>query len=129
MTGSSGPYPARMRCRDPNQRSDSLEHSALASQKVWRERLPPCPGPLRHQQCSDHHPSSSPKSLHSTESLTHSGKLAHLLDLRDTFFCLQLCPASQTLFAFEWKDPHTGRDTTGLDSSATRLQKLTYPVR
>ena len=76
MPDNLGPYPAPMRCRDPNQMSVSLKRSTLTSQKVWRERLQPCPGLPRHQQCSD--PSSSPKSLHSPESLTHSGKLVHI---------------------------------------------------
>ena len=31
------------------------------------------------------------------------------LDLKGTFFCLRLSPASQPFFAFEWEDPHTGR--------------------
>jgi hypothetical protein len=31
------------------------------------------------------------------------------LDLKDAFFCLCLAPVSQSLFAFEWVDPHTGR--------------------
>ena len=50
------------------------------------------------------------------------------LDLKVTFFCLWLSPANQPLFAFEWEDPHWEKDTAYLDSSATRLQKLTYPV-
>ena len=33
------------------------------------------------------------------------------LSLKDSFFCLQLSPASQPLFVFEWEDPHTGRRT------------------
>ena len=33
------------------------------------------------------------------------------LNLKDTFFCLQLSLGSQPLFAFECKDPHTGRKT------------------
>ena len=33
------------------------------------------------------------------------------LDPKDSFFCLQLSPASQPLFAFEWEDPHTRRKT------------------
>ena len=33
------------------------------------------------------------------------------LDLKNAFFCLQLSPASQPLFAFECKDPHTRRKT------------------
>ena len=33
------------------------------------------------------------------------------LDLKDTFFCLQLSPNSQPLFAVEWEDPHIGRKT------------------
>ena len=31
-----------------------------------------------------------------------------VLDLKDTFFCLQLAPKSQELFAFEWRDPDGG---------------------
>lgn len=31
-----------------------------------------------------------------------------VLDLKDAFFCLRLHPASQPLFAFEWKDPELG---------------------
>ena len=30
------------------------------------------------------------------------------LDLKDAFLCLQVVPASQPLFAFEWENPHTG---------------------
>ena len=30
------------------------------------------------------------------------------LDLKDAFFCLQVAPASQPLFAFKWENPHTG---------------------
>ncbi|KAK1340662.1 hypothetical protein QTO34_017052 [Cnephaeus nilssonii] len=30
------------------------------------------------------------------------------LDLKDAFFCLQLVPSSQPLFAFEWENPTTG---------------------
>ncbi|KAK1339696.1 hypothetical protein QTO34_018251 [Cnephaeus nilssonii] len=30
------------------------------------------------------------------------------LDLKDAFFCLQLAPSSQPLFAFEWENPTTG---------------------
>ena len=33
------------------------------------------------------------------------------LDLKDTFFCLQLSSTSQPLFAIEWEDPHTRRKT------------------
>ena len=33
------------------------------------------------------------------------------LYLKDTFFCLQLSPASQPLFAFEWEDPYTRKKT------------------
>ena len=33
------------------------------------------------------------------------------LHLKDAFFCLRLSPASQSLFAFEWEDPHTERKT------------------
>ena len=68
------------------------------------------PRPLHHQQCSDHHPSSGPKFLHSFESLTHSGKLVHLPRSQGRVL---LPPAftSQPLFAFEWEDTHTGRKT------------------
>lgn len=31
-----------------------------------------------------------------------------MLDLKDAFFCLKLHPASQEIFAFEWKDPGSG---------------------
>lgn len=37
-----------------------------------------------------------------------------VLDLKDVFFCLQLHPTSQLLFAFKWRDPeggHTGQLT------------------
>lgn len=37
-----------------------------------------------------------------------------VLDLKDAFFCLRLHPNSQSLFAFEWRDPeggHTGQLT------------------
>ena len=33
------------------------------------------------------------------------------LDLQDAFFCLRIAPASQSMFAFERGDPHTGRRT------------------
>ena len=32
-----------------------------------------------------------------------------MLDLKDAFFCLRLHPNSQPLFAFEWRDPESGR--------------------
>ena len=32
-----------------------------------------------------------------------------VLDLKDAFFCLRLHPNSQPLFAFEWRDPESGR--------------------
>lgn len=32
------------------------------------------------------------------------------LDLKDTFFCLQLVPNSQPLFAFQWENPTTGAE-------------------
>jgi hypothetical protein len=51
------------------------------------------------------------------------------LDLKDTFFCLCLALVSQPLFAFEWEDPHTGRET---QMAWTRLpqefKKLTHLV-
>lgn len=31
-----------------------------------------------------------------------------VLDLKDAFFCLRLHPASQNIFAFEWRDPDSG---------------------
>ncbi|AAB86912.1 Pol, partial [Rauscher murine leukemia virus] len=31
-----------------------------------------------------------------------------VLDLKDAFFCLRLHPTSQSLFAFEWRDPEMG---------------------
>ena len=31
-----------------------------------------------------------------------------ILDLKDAFFCLQLAPKSEELFAFEWRDPDGG---------------------
>lgn len=34
-----------------------------------------------------------------------------MLDLKDAFFCLPLCPESQLLFAFEWENPKSGRRT------------------
>ena len=30
------------------------------------------------------------------------------LDLKDAFFCLWVAPVSQSLFAFEWENPHMG---------------------
>ena len=91
--------------------SVSLEYLTPTSQKVWREWLPPHPEPPCHEQCSDHHPSNGPKSLHTPESLTGSDMLFTCLDLKDAFFCLRLSPASQPLFDFEWDDPHTGKKT------------------
>ena len=32
-----------------------------------------------------------------------------VLDLKDAFFCLRLHPNSQLLFAFEWRDPESGK--------------------
>ena len=32
-----------------------------------------------------------------------------VLDLKDAFFCLRLYPNSQPLFAFEWRDPESGK--------------------
>ena len=32
-----------------------------------------------------------------------------VLDLKDAFFCLRLHPNSQPLFAFEWRDPESGK--------------------
>lgn len=40
------------------------------------------------------------------------------LDLKDAFFCLRLAPQSQSLFAFEWQEPDTGRQ---LQLTWTRL--------
>ncbi|KAF6384957.1 hypothetical protein mRhiFer1_008818 [Rhinolophus ferrumequinum] len=40
------------------------------------------------------------------------------LDLKDAFFCVQLEPKSQSLFAFEWTEPDTGRQ---LQLTWTRL--------
>ena len=37
------------------------------------------------------------------------------LDLKDVFFCLQLVPKSQPLFAFEWENLHGGKGTIHLD--------------
>ena len=99
------------RCQDPNWMSVSLEHSALASQKVWREQLPPRPGPLCRQQCSDHHLSSGPKSYTLLSLLPTQASWFTCLDLKDTFFCLQLSPTSQPLFVVEWEDQHTRRKT------------------
>ena len=109
--------------------SVSLKHSALTSQKTWRERLPCHPRPLPHQQCSDHHPFSGPKSLHSPESLTHSGKLVHLLRSQG-FILLPLAVTNQPALVCLWmaRCTHWEKDTADLDSTATRLQKLTYPV-
>jgi hypothetical protein len=30
------------------------------------------------------------------------------LDLKDAFFCIQLAPVSQPIFAFQWEDPWSG---------------------
>ena len=129
MPGNSGPYPVPTRCRDPNQMSVSLEHSAFASQKVWREWLLPHPGPLRHQQCSDHHPSSGPKPLHSPGSLTCSGKLVHR-PWPQGHILLPPAVSNQPALVCRWvgRPTHWDKDTAALDSPATRLQKLTYPV-
>ena len=91
--------------------SVSLEHSALPSQKVWRERLPPRPGPLHRQQCSDHHSSSGPNPYSLLSLLPTQASWFTCLDLKDTFFCLRLSSTSQPLFAIEWEDPHTRRKT------------------
>ena len=124
--GNLGLHQAPMRNWD--WMSVSLEHSTLTSQKVWREWLP-CPGPPRHQQCSDHHPSSGPTSLHSLEFLTHSGKLVHLLQSQG---CILLPSAvtSQSTLVFLWRGipTHWEKDTVDLDRPARMLQKLTYPV-
>lgn len=32
-----------------------------------------------------------------------------VLDLKEAFFCLRLHPNSQSLFAFEWRDPEIGK--------------------
>lgn len=32
-----------------------------------------------------------------------------VLDLKDAFFCLRLHPQSQSMFAFEWRDPENGK--------------------
>ncbi|KAF6293140.1 hypothetical protein mRhiFer1_009044 [Rhinolophus ferrumequinum] len=40
------------------------------------------------------------------------------LDLKDAFFCIRLAPQSQSLLAFEWTEPDTGRQ---LQLTWTRL--------
>lgn len=60
-----------------------------------------------NKRVEDIHPmATNPYNLLSTLPPTHSWYTA--LDLKDAFFCLRLSPQSQTLFAFEWKDPKEG---------------------
>jgi hypothetical protein len=35
-------------------------------------------------------------------------KLFTCLDFKHTFFCMQLAPQNQPIFAFQWENPNTG---------------------
>ena len=61
-----------------------------------------------NRRVQDIHPTvSNPYSLLST--LPPERTWYTVLDLKDAFFCLRLHPNSQPLFAFEWRDPESGR--------------------
>lgn len=60
-----------------------------------------------NRRTEDMHPTvPNPYNLLSTLPPTHIWYT--VLDLKDAFFCLRLSPQSQSIFAFEWKDPETG---------------------
>ena len=86
--------------------SVSLEHSALTSQKVWRERL------LRSPLLTF--------ALSTMQSSPNCYTLQSLLPAQTSWFTCWISrmhssasdqPTNQSLFAFEWEDPHTGRKT------------------
>lgn len=52
--------------------------------------------------------SSSSQSLHPSQVPPEAAWFT-CLDLKDTFFCIELAPISQPIFAFEWTDPNSGR--------------------
>ena len=49
------------------------------------------------------------------------------LDLKDTFFCLQLVPNCQPLFAFEWENPTTGAKEQVTWTSCCKNSKIHQP--
>ena len=49
------------------------------------------------------------------------------LDLKDAFFCLQLAPNSQLLFAFEWENPTTGQRNSSLGLDCHKDSKIHQP--
>ena len=106
MPGNAGPHPAPMRCRDSNQKSVSLERSALAKESRSNGY---CPVPhlraVNSAAVTIRPVVPEPYTLLSL--LPAQASWFTCLDPKDAFFCLS--PASQPLFAFEWEDPHTGR--------------------
>ena len=61
-----------------------------------------------NQRVQDIHPTvPNPYNLLST--LPPERAWYSVLDLKDTFFCLRLHPNRQPLFAFEWRDPESGK--------------------
>ena len=44
-------------------------------------------------------------------SITDRNTYFTVLDLKDAFFCIPVDKQSQTIFAFEWENPTTGRKT------------------
>ena len=88
--------------------SVSLRHSALTSQRVWRELIDYGPVQDLHSINSSvitiKPVVQNPYTLLSL--LSAQASQFTCVNLKDSFFCLQL-----PLFAFEWQDPHTGRKT------------------
>lgn len=60
-----------------------------------------------NSRVEDIHPT-VPNPYNLLSSLPPSHVWYSVLDLKDAFFCLRLSPASQPLFAFEWRDPEHG---------------------
>ncbi|XP_058515914.1 uncharacterized protein LOC131479421, partial [Ochotona princeps] len=60
-----------------------------------------------NQRVEDMHPT-VPNPYNLLSSLPPSHTWYTVVDLKDAFFCLRLCPQSQPLFAFEWRDPESG---------------------
>lgn len=60
-----------------------------------------------NQRVEDMHPT-VPNPYNLLSSLSPSHVWYTVLDLKDAFFCLRLCPQSQLLFAVEWRDPESG---------------------
>jgi hypothetical protein len=98
-----------------------LQHRILVPCKSpWNTPLLPVKKPGTNDYCSvqdlrevdkivlDIHPTvHNPYSLLST--LPPERTWYTVLDLKDAFFCLRLYPNSQPLFAFEWRDPESGK--------------------